>query len=30
MLESKMQAWNELQYVNCYWLNSDNRNGMTA
>ena len=21
-----MQAWKELQYVNCYWLNSDNRN----
>ena len=21
-----MQAWKELQYVNCFWLNSDNRN----
>ena len=21
-----MQAWKELQYVNCYQLNSDNRN----
>ena len=30
MLESKMQAWEELQYVNCYRLNSDNRNSMTA
>ena len=25
-----MQAWKELQYVNCYWLNSDNRNSMLA
>ena len=30
MLESKMQAWKELQYVNCYRLNNDNRNSMTA
>ena len=30
MLESKMQAWKELQYVNCYRLNSENRNGMTV
>ena len=30
MLESKMQAWKELQYVNCYRLNSNNRNSMMA
>ena len=26
LVESRMQAWKELQYVNCYQLNSDNRN----
>ena len=25
-----MQAWKELQYMNCYWLNSDNRNSITV
>ena len=29
MLESKILAWKELlKYVNCYWLNSDNKNSM--
>ena len=30
MLKSKMQAWKELEYVNCYWLNINNRNSMTV
>ena len=33
MLESRMQAWKKLQYMNSYWMNMDNRNSdekMTA